>query len=212
MMFSGMWLQDLDSISSGNSKLLMIFVGVVAFSMLTQAIVFIVAAVGAAKASKRLLGIAEEVKAKTLPAIEKTESVLHDLHPKVKIITDNLVETSHVVRAKAQELDSTITDVNERARVQTARVDEMVSSVLDTTAGIASTIQKGVSVPVREFHGLMNGLKAGIDVLVGRRGNHTPHASYPAPESSPSGTTRPFDSGAKPFGATTQPYYDDERI
>ena len=59
------------------------------------------------------------------------------------------------------------------AQQDAARVDEMVSSVLDTTAGIASTIQKGVQIPVREFHGIMNGIKAGIDVLVGRR-NHTP--------------------------------------
>ena len=212
-MFSGMWLQEADSISSGNSKLLMIFVGIVAFSMLTQAIVFVVAAIGAAKARNRLLAIAEEVRLKVVPVIDSTHAVLHDLNPKVRTLADNLVETSHVVRAKAQEFDSTITDVNQRARAQTARVDDMVSSVLHTTAGIASTIQKGVSVPVREFNGLMNGLKAGIDVLIGRRGNHAPpHASYPAPESSPTGTTRPFDSGAKPFGATTKPYYDDERI
>jgi hypothetical protein len=101
------------------------------------------------------------------------------------------------VRLKAQELDSTITDVNERARAQTARVDDMVSSVLDTTSGIASTIQKGVSVPVREFNGLMNGLKAGIDVLVGRKGNH-PAKSAGQPVSN----VNPFESGAKPFGTT----------
>jgi hypothetical protein len=35
-----------------------------------------------------------------------------------------------------------------------------------------------VQVPVREFHGLMSGLKAGIDVLVGRgpsRNGTNPH-------------------------------------
>jgi methyl-accepting chemotaxis protein len=172
MMILGMLLQDLGSISSGNSRLLMLFVGVVAFSMLTQAIVFVVAAIGAAKVRNRLLAIAEEVREKTLPVITSTQSVLHELHPKVRTIADNFVETSHVVRSKAQEFDATISDVNQRARAQTERVDDMVSSVLDTTAGIASTLQKGVKVPVREFHGVMSGLKAGIDVLVGRGDNH----------------------------------------
>ena len=196
MVILGMWLQEAGSISSGNSRLLMFFVGMVAIAMVAQAIVVVVASVGAWKASKRLLVIAEEVKAKTFPALEKTESLLHELHPKMRIITDNLVETSHVVRAKAQEFDTTITDVNERARAQTARVDHMVTSVLDTTQGIASTIQKGVQVPVREFHGIMNGLRAGIDVLVGRKndqGSHSKHAAYEAPEATP------FSSGAKPF-------------
>jgi len=200
MVISGMWLQEAGSISSGNSRLLIIFVGMVAIAMMIQAIAVVVVAVGARKASKQLLSIAEEVKSKTLPAIDKTRDVLHDLHPKVRVLTDNLVETSHIVRSKAQELDSTITEVNERARAQTARVDDMVSSVLDTTSGIASTIQKGVQVPVREFHGLMNGLRAGIDVLVGGKGNHSSKTAEQT-----TSNVNPFESGAKPFGASTKP-------
>ncbi|RSL16092.1 hypothetical protein EDE15_1601 [Edaphobacter aggregans] len=170
IVLSGAWLQDSDSFASNDySKWLMIFVGLVAVAMLTQAIAILIAAIGARKVQKRVLAIAEEARLKLLPVIDTTHDVLHDLHPKVKIITDNLVETSHVVRAKAQEFDSTITDVNEKTRAQAARVDDMVSSVLDTTAGIASTLQKGVSIPVREFSGLMHGLKAGIDSFV--RGN-----------------------------------------
>jgi hypothetical protein len=204
MVISGMWLQEAGSISSGNSRLLMIFVGLVALAMLTQTVIFGIAAIGAIKAKNRLVEIAEEVRLKALPLIDRSQGVLHDLHPKVRVITDNLVETSHIVRAKAQEFDSTITDVNHRARVQTARVDDMVSTVLDTTAGIASTIQKGVSVPVREFNGLMNGLKAGIDVLIGRKGNHNPKAAEHPPSN-----VSPFESGAKPFGAARR-YRDDD--
>jgi methyl-accepting chemotaxis protein len=166
IVMSGAWLQDVEGFTSNDSKWLMFFVGMVAVAMATQAIVFLIAAIGAIKVRKRLLAIAEEARLKILPIIDSTHDVLHDLHPKVKIITDNLVETSHVVRTKAQEFDTTITDVNQKTRAQAARVDEMVSSVLDTTAGIASTLQKGVSIPVREFSGLMHGLKAGLDTLV----------------------------------------------
>ncbi|WP_263368276.1 hypothetical protein [Edaphobacter bradus] len=167
IVLSGMWLQDAGSISSGNSRLLMIFVGLVALAMLTQAIVLVVAAIGAARMGKRLLEVVEEARTKVLPMIDTAHHVVHDLHPKVRVITDNLVETSHVVRAKAQEFDSTITDVNSKTRAQVARVDDMVTSVLDTTANVASAVQKGVQVPVREFNGLMAGLKAGIDSWVG---------------------------------------------
>ncbi len=146
----------------------MIFVGLVAVAMTAQAIVIIIAAVGAMKVRKRLLEIVEEVRLKTLPVIDAAHGLVHDLQPKVRTITDNLVETTHVVRSKAQEFDSTISDVNHKARAQAARVDEMVSSVLDTTSNIASTAQNAVKVPVREFSGLMAGLKAGLDVLVGR--------------------------------------------
>lgn len=178
MMILGIWLQEADSISAGNSRLLMFFVGMVALALVTQTIVVVVAAITAAKVGKRLVAVAEEVRTKAVPVIDNAQSVIHELHPKVRTIVDNFVETSHVVRSKAQEVDTTISDVNKRARAQTERVDDMVSSVLDTTAGIATTIQRGVQVPVREFHGLMSGLKAGIDVLVGRgssRNGTNPH-------------------------------------
>jgi len=179
MMIFGMWLQEPGSLSSGNSFLLMIFVGVVAFSMVVQTIVIVAAAVAAKKAGNRLVAIADEVRGKALPVISSTQAVIHEIHPKVRMIADNFVETSHVVRAKALEFDATVSDANQRARAQTERVDDMVSTVLDTTAGIASSIQKGVQIPVREFNGLMSGLKAGIDVLVGRSKDNGYPKRYP---------------------------------
>jgi hypothetical protein len=165
---SGMWLQDAGSLSSGNSRLLMFFVGMVAIAMVVQAIAVIVLAVGAAKASKRGLEIAEELRAKVSPLIDTTHGVIQDSAPKVKIITENLVETSHVVRSKAAEFDVTASELNMRTRAQAARVDGMVTAVLNTTADISESLQKAVKVPVRELTGLVNGFKAGIDVLVGR--------------------------------------------
>ena len=101
IVMSGMWLQDSGSLSSGNSRLLMIFVGMVAIAMVVQAIAVIVLAVGAAKASKKGLEIAEELRTKMGPILDTTHGMIQDSAPKVKIITENLVETSHVVRSKA---------------------------------------------------------------------------------------------------------------
>jgi hypothetical protein len=169
IVMSGMWLQDdAGSLSSGSTKWLVVFVGMVAIAMVTQAIALIVMAVGAGKARKRALEMAEEVRMKVMPILETTQGVLQDAGPKVKIITENLVETSHVVRSKAQEFDVTASDLNMRTRAQAARVDGMVTSVLNTTADISETLQRAVKVPVREFAGLVNGFRAGLDVLVGR--------------------------------------------
>jgi hypothetical protein len=167
IVMSGMWLQDAGSLS-GNSTLLIWLVGLIALGMIVQAIAVIVIAVGAAKASKRALEIADQLHTKVSPILDTTQSVLQDSAPKVKIITENLVETSHVVRSKAAEFDVTASDLNMRTRAQAARVDGMVTAVLNTTADISESLQKAVKVPVRELTGLVNGFKAGIDVLVGR--------------------------------------------
>lgn len=165
---SGMWLQDAGSISSGNSRLLMIFVGMVAVALMVQAIALVVMAVGAAKARHRVLAIAEEVREKAMPVLASTQDFIQNTAPKMIILAENLVETSNVVRSKAVEFDATLSDVNNRARVQTARADQIVTTVLTGTAEVVNAIQAGIRVPVREFNGLVNGLKAGLDVLAGR--------------------------------------------
>ena len=167
IVMSGMWLQD-TSISSGNSRLLEWFVGMVAVAMAVQAVAVVVLAIGVGKASKRALEIADEMRTKIGPLIETTQNVFHDAAPKVKIITENLVETTHLVRTKAQEFDATASELNMKTRAQAARVDGMVTSVLNTTSEFSETLQRAVRVPVREFTGLVNGFKAGVDVLVGR--------------------------------------------
>lgn len=165
---SGMWLQDGGYISSGNSKLLMIFVGLVALAMVVQAIALVLMAIGAAKARKRAMAIVEEVREKAMPAIDSTQEFIRSYAPKMMTLAENLVETSNVVRSKVAEFDATLSDVNNKTRAQAARVDGIVTSVLTGTAEVVQAIQHGIRVPVREFTGIMNGLKAGLDVLVGR--------------------------------------------
>jgi hypothetical protein len=167
IVMSGMWLQDAGSLS-GSSHLLEWFVGLVALAMAVQAGAVIVMAVGLVKVSKRGLEIAEELRTKIGPVLDTTQSVFHDAAPKVKIITENLVETTHMVRNKTRELDATASELNMKTRAQAARVDGMVTSVLNTTAEISETLQRAVKVPVREVAGLVNGFKAGVEVLVGR--------------------------------------------
>jgi len=177
LLMSGMWLQDPDSLSSGNSRLLMVFVAMVAIALTVQALALIAMAVGAAKTRKRAMEIVEELRGKLTPMMTTTHDMLEHAAPRVKVITENLAETSHVVRAKAQEFNATATDLNKKTRAQADRVDAMVSSTLDTVSEIGETIQRGVKVPLREVSGIVAGFKAGMDVLVGRVKGSGQHSS-----------------------------------
>jgi len=178
---SGMWLQDTVSISGHDSRLMVIFVGILAISVLVLVVFLIVAAMTAAVMARKLLALAEAAQGKALPLIDKIGPMVDEVHgllehssPKIKIIATNLAETSGILKDKAQDLSATVADANARTRSQVARVDGMVSAVLSTASDISESIMRGVKVPVREFNGLMNGLKAGLDVLVGRgRSNRT---------------------------------------
>jgi methyl-accepting chemotaxis protein len=82
---------------------------------------------------------------------ETTGKILRETAPKVRIIADNLLETSDLVRVSAERFDTTIADVNIRAQQQVARLDTMVTAALATTVQIAETIQHGIEVPARKI-------------------------------------------------------------
>jgi hypothetical protein len=168
MVVAGFWLQESDALSATNTKWLMVFTGIVAFSTLVQAGVVVAIAVGTAKAYKKLLTIAEELHTKALPVMDNVQGLLRDTTPKVKIITDNVLEVSHLVRNKAQEFDLTLSELNNRTRKQVETVDGMITSTLIATTEIAGMVERGIKVPMREIAGLANGFKAGMDVLIGR--------------------------------------------
>jgi hypothetical protein len=159
---------ETDSISAGNTRLLMIFVGIVALAMLSQAIIFAFMALGAKRTQARVLVIAEELRARAIPIIDTAEDLIKETVPKMKTITENLLETSHIVRAKAQEFDVTLTDANRRAKAQIVRVDGMVETALTATGALAEMIHQGVRKPVLEISGLVNGVKAGLNVLLNK--------------------------------------------
>lgn len=169
-MLLGMWFQG-DLNSTAGSRWLIVFVGLVAISMVIQAITVVGMAIGAAKTRRRVLAMAEELREKVLPLIDTSHNLVHDAAPKLKMITENLLDASHLVRNKVHEFDATMSDANAKTRAQVARVDGMVSSVLDATSDAAQMAARAIKAPAREFAGLINGFKAGLDVLLGRKKN-----------------------------------------
>jgi hypothetical protein len=175
MAMLAMWFQQ-SSISGGNlNVLLVVFIGLVAVSMIVQAIVLIAVAVTAGKTIRQLNETAEEFRAKLLPLIDSgvklsrsAEDLLSYTSPKVKIIADNMLETSEVVRSSARGFDKTMTDVNLRTQRQVARVDSMVTAALTTTAEIAETIQEGIRVPVQKIALIVTQVRLTVEGIVAR--------------------------------------------
>jgi hypothetical protein len=176
--------QAQDSIGSGNSKLLMLFIGVAAAALLIQAIVLAVFATGAMKAQKQLLGELSDFREKASQFIDRSNSLIVEFTPQARQIAIRVDKiTTHIAAIadqKAGEIAPTISAANQtvasanqtaaeanlKARAQIARVNGMVTSALDATVRLGIAIERGIAVPGREVAGIAAGLKAGFDTLV----------------------------------------------
>ena len=121
------------------------------------------------KTSSRMEALAEEVKTKALPALETTQSMLAEIRPKLEVIADNLQVTSAVVRDEVQRIDAAVNDVVDRARLQVIRADDLLSRTLDRVEETAEMVNKTVVSPVRQVSGVIKGVTAGVEFLLGNR-------------------------------------------
>ena len=122
------------------------------------------------KTSARMEALAVEVKTKALPALETAQEILTELRPKLTVIADNLTETTHSVRSQVERMDATVNDVVDRARLQIIRGDELLTRTLDRVEETSDMVHNTVVSPVRQFAGLIQGVTAGIEFLLGNRG------------------------------------------
>jgi hypothetical protein len=145
--------------------LLVVFIAIAAFSILMQAGFTVAMFIAARKTQKKVMGLAEDVRLHALPAIIASRDVIQDITPKLRVITENLTVISNTVRAKSEKVGGLVGDVTDRAQVQAVRVDGMVKGTLDHLTSAIQAIEHGVAVPVRQVNGILNGLRAGVDVM-----------------------------------------------
>jgi len=151
-------------------NLTILFIAVTAAAVVLQAGILAALYVAVRRSSARVEALAVEVQAKALPALAMSQAMLTELGPKLTVIADNLMETTHSVRSQVERMDATVSDVVDRARLQIIRGDELLSRTLDRVEETSDMVHNTVVSPVRQFAGLIQGVTAGIEFLLGRRG------------------------------------------
>jgi hypothetical protein len=153
-------------------NLIPLFIALTGVAVVLQACVLLALYLSVRKTSAHMEGLATEVKAKALPALESARFILVDLRPKLELIAENLHETTTTIRAEVQRMDAIINDAADRARLQIIRADEMLTRTLDQVEEASDMVHKTVVSPVRQLSGLVQGITAGLEFLIGNRGRH----------------------------------------
>jgi methyl-accepting chemotaxis protein len=165
-----------------SQTLLIIFVAVAAISILMQAGFTLGIFLGARKTQKKLAALVEDLRIHALPLIQTSREVLHEVSPKVSALTDkvdkiadNLGATTATLRTRTDQIGALVDDVATRTQGQVSRVDGMVKVTLDQVASAVQAIEHGIAAPVRQVNGVINGLRAGVEVLRQKTPNHPHH-------------------------------------
>jgi hypothetical protein len=141
------------------------FTAVTAGGVMMQALVLLGMLFALKGALRRLDEVSKKAEENLLPLLATSRSLLEEVSPKLKVAAQNALEVSQTVRTESVRVVSVLDDVMERAAVQVDRVDEMVTGTLDSVAQATAMVQRTVAGPVRQVSAVLNGLRAGFDVL-----------------------------------------------
>jgi len=155
-----------------DDTLLKIFIAVTTFAVVAQAGILVGLYVAVRKSTARMEALATEVKSRVLPTVETAQNLMVELRPKIDVISNNLAESSDLVRNQLGRLDATVTDVLDRARLQVIRADELLNRTMDKVEETSEVVHKTVISPLRQVNGLMAAISTGVDVFLGQKRRH----------------------------------------
>jgi hypothetical protein len=145
-----------------------VFVILAAVSMVVQAAV----CVGLFIAFKRL-------QEKIVPLIPQAKNILetsqHVLETTQKFATDisaRAISIADLSKDQVVKVDELLTDVSARAKVQMERAEMVLDDSMGRAQKTVVLVQRGLLKPVKEIHGLLSGVRAGLSFL-GRSGRPT---------------------------------------
>ncbi|WP_158748932.1 hypothetical protein [Acidobacterium sp. S8] len=144
---------------------LIIFTAFTSVGVLIQAFVLLGMFIALRKATNKVHDLSDQLKQHLIPALSHSRNLLEDISPKIKVATSNLVVASEVIRTQAEHLNKTMSHVTDVAETQVTRVDEMATAVLDGLTQATAAVQHGISTPLKQVSGVLNGLRAGLEVL-----------------------------------------------
>lgn len=152
-----------------NDNLLTVFIALTAFAVVIQAGILVALYLAVRKSAARMDALATEVAGKTLPTIETAQSMLIELRPKIETLASNAADSTTILRVQLGRIDSTLSDILDRTRLQVIRADELLNRTMDKVEDTTEVVQKTVMSPLRQVSGLMSAIGTGFEVFFGQK-------------------------------------------
>lgn len=161
MLPAEIWLVNVNQ-----ESLLTIFVALTGAAVLLQSIVLFALFLTVRKSTKVMQSKVEELQTAVVPVLNESRAFLARVGPKIDAAASDIAEMTNSLRAQSEDLQTTATEVLERMRKQSVRIDAIFTRMLDGVDYAGSAVANAVAKPVKQLQAVMASAKAVIDVLV----------------------------------------------
>lgn len=166
MLQTGNGLREMTPMSVSELQTIqLVIVAVAALAVVLQAcfmLGILLALKKAAKSTEEKIG---EMRAQIVPLVTEAREFLTRVSPEIEAATTDVAAIVHGVRIYGAEMEATATDIIEAVHAQTARVDTMVTGILDSVDRVGGFVTGVVNKPARQLFGIRASIKAVVETL-----------------------------------------------
>jgi len=151
---------------------LLVFTGLVAAALLTQAITLILVAIRVRTLGTTVESLSPKIGRQVDSLTAQAESLIPTIKSiieKVDSMQENLVSVSKVAQERAIKLDAFLGEATDAGRLQMARLQDVVDTTSRRLNDTIELMQSAISAPVNEIHAIMRGIRGAVEVFFGRR-------------------------------------------
>jgi methyl-accepting chemotaxis protein len=156
-----------------------IFVVVAAVAIVLQMVILFALYRTMRQAAERMESLAGRLESQTTPVLVTAHAILDDARPKIAEITSNLAESTAAVREQVTSMAEATGEIVDRARMQAARLDELVSNTVSKIEVTTDFVQNSVISPVRRIHAIAQAVSAGLSFLRANRARRKNESNGP---------------------------------
>ena len=167
--------------NSDSQTVQLIIVAAVAITMLLQTVALLAILVVVRKSTRSMRDEIEQLRTSVSGVIEKAEPVLDGARqllsrtsPKIESAVTDLAAISANLRRQTSDVQTAATEIVERFRRQSARVDGKLTSIFDVLDRATNVMSEVLSKPMRQVAGILASAKAVMETL--RNGAPESHA------------------------------------
>lgn len=138
---------------------------IVAVAVLLQAFVLLAIFFAVRKGIQSMREELEELRSSITPILYNTRELFVHVAPRIEETVADMAALAHSLRTQTADVQATATEIMERLRNQSSRLDAMLSGVLDGVDRACGYVTEAVSRPMRQLSGVLASVKAAVEAL-----------------------------------------------
>ncbi|MDR3792342.1 MAG: hypothetical protein P4L03_03080 [Terracidiphilus sp.] len=148
-----------------SQTILYIILAAVAVALVGQTILLLAIFVVLRKTARSFKEDFDELRSDITPIIHNTRELFIRVAPRIEDTAADLAAMAHGLRAQTADIQSSATELLDKLRHQSARLDAMITSVFDAVDHATTFVTETVARPVRQLSSILASAKAVVESL-----------------------------------------------